>query len=116
MSENDQGPGIKADMDQNIHDFHVIMGGLLWNSILELFLTADYPVTTPKIHFMDRIYHPNVDIVRNLLRYFGGEVAPSIRDQQSSVSHWYASANDGGVWEVVADKGSSVYWSIQGVD
>ena len=68
MSENDQGSGIKADVDRNIHDFHMIMGGFLWNSssewgtsILELFLTEDYPVTTPKIHFMDRICHPNVD-------------------------------------------------------
>ena len=46
MTENDQVPDIKEDMDQDTQDFHVIIGGLLWDSSsrggtseIELFLT-----------------------------------------------------------------------------
>jgi len=28
---------------------------------LELFLPMDYPMVAPKIHFLSRIYHPNID-------------------------------------------------------
>lgn len=28
---------------------------------LELFLPDDYPMTPPKIRFLTRIYHPNID-------------------------------------------------------
>jgi ubiquitin-conjugating enzyme E2 N len=28
---------------------------------LELFLPADYPMTPPKVRFLTKIYHPNVD-------------------------------------------------------
>eukprot|EP00055_Hartaetosiga_balthica_P017516 m.118277 g.118277 ORF g.118277 m.118277 type:complete len:148 (+) comp9338_c0_seq17:58-501(+) len=28
---------------------------------LELFLTSEYPMTAPKVRFITRIYHPNVD-------------------------------------------------------
>ena len=28
---------------------------------LELFLTEDYPMVPPKIRFLTKIYHPNVD-------------------------------------------------------
>jgi ubiquitin-conjugating enzyme E2 N len=28
---------------------------------LELFLTDDYPMVPPKIRFLTKIYHPNVD-------------------------------------------------------
>jgi len=29
--------------------------------MLELFLPADYPMAPPKVRFLTRIYHPNVD-------------------------------------------------------
>ena len=28
---------------------------------LELFLPADYPMAPPKVRFLTRIYHPNID-------------------------------------------------------
>jgi ubiquitin-conjugating enzyme E2 N len=31
--------------------------------LLELFLGEDYPMTPPKVHFLSKIYHPNVDRV-----------------------------------------------------
>lgn len=35
-----------------------IIGGVFK---LELFLTDDYPMVPPKIRFLTKIYHPNVD-------------------------------------------------------
>ena len=30
---------------------------------LELFLPEDYPMVPPKVHFLNKIYHPNIDRV-----------------------------------------------------
>jgi ubiquitin-conjugating enzyme E2 N len=30
---------------------------------LELFLPEDYPMVPPKVHFLSKIYHPNIDRV-----------------------------------------------------
>lgn len=30
---------------------------------LELFLPEDYPMVPPKVHFLTKIYHPNIDRV-----------------------------------------------------
>jgi len=30
---------------------------------LEMFLTTDYPMSPPKVHFLTQIYHPNIDRV-----------------------------------------------------
>lgn len=38
------------------HYFHT--GGIFR---LELFLPDDYPMTPPKIRFLTKIYHPNID-------------------------------------------------------
>jgi len=37
---------------------HDILGGVFK---LELFLPDDYPMTPPKIRFLTKIYHPNID-------------------------------------------------------
>lgn len=61
-------PGISAVPDeQNARYFHVIVfgpedspfeGGLFK---LELFLPEDYPMSAPKVRFITKIYHPNID-------------------------------------------------------
>ncbi|ESO10735.1 hypothetical protein HELRODRAFT_185270 [Helobdella robusta] len=61
-------PGIEATPDENnARYFHVIVvgpkdspyeGGVFK---LELFLPEEYPMSAPKVRFMTRIYHPNID-------------------------------------------------------
>lgn len=61
-------PGISAVPDDtNARYFHVIVtgpedspfeGGLFK---LELFLPEDYPMSAPKVRFITKIYHPNID-------------------------------------------------------
>ncbi|VVC29980.1 Ubiquitin-conjugating enzyme E2,Ubiquitin-conjugating enzyme/RWD-like,Ubiquitin-conjugating enzyme [Cinara cedri] len=61
-------PGISAEPDEgNARYFHVKVtgpedspfeGGLFK---LELFLPEDYPMSAPKVRFITKIYHPNID-------------------------------------------------------
>ncbi|KAL4429603.1 hypothetical protein ABPG77_008652 [Micractinium sp. CCAP 211/92] len=61
-------PGISAaPSDDNLRYFNVIIlgpdsspyqGGVFK---LELFLPEDYPMAAPKVRFLTKIYHPNVD-------------------------------------------------------
>lgn len=61
-------PGIRACPDEsNARYFHVTVtgpedspfeGGLFK---LELFLPEDYPMSAPKVRFITKIYHPNID-------------------------------------------------------
>lgn len=60
--------GIKAEPDEsNAHYFHVVIAGLQNSPFeegtfkLELFLPEEYPMAAPKVRFMTKIYHPNVD-------------------------------------------------------
>ncbi|XP_072597387.1 ubiquitin-conjugating enzyme E2 N-like [Vulpes vulpes] len=61
-------PGIKAEPDEsNTRYFHVVIAGPTMDSPfeggtfkLELFLSKEYPMAAPKVHFMTKIYHPNV--------------------------------------------------------
>uniref|UniRef100_A0A096N5J4 UBC core domain-containing protein n=1 Tax=Papio anubis TaxID=9555 RepID=A0A096N5J4_PAPAN len=61
-------PGIKAEpYESNTHYFHVVIAGP-WDSPfegrtfkLELFLPEEYPMAAPKVRFMTKVCHPNVD-------------------------------------------------------
>lgn len=61
-------PGIKAEADEfNARYFHVVIAGPQDSPFeggtfkLELFLPEEYPMAAPKVRFMTKIYHPNVD-------------------------------------------------------
>lgn len=61
-------PGIKALPDEsNARYFHVVIAGPQDSPFeggtfkLELFLPEEYPMAAPKVRFMTKIYHPNVD-------------------------------------------------------
>ncbi|XP_065066796.1 ubiquitin-conjugating enzyme E2 N [Rhopilema esculentum] len=61
-------PGITASPDENnARYFHVIISGPKDSPFeggifkLELFLPEEYPMSAPKVRFMTKIYHPNVD-------------------------------------------------------
>ena len=61
-------PGISAEVDNaNARYFHVVVVGPQGSPYeggifkLELFLPEDYPMSPPKVRFITRIYHPNID-------------------------------------------------------
>ncbi|XP_025724030.2 ubiquitin-conjugating enzyme E2 N-like [Callorhinus ursinus] len=61
-------PGIKAEPDEsNARYFYVVIAGPQDSPFeggtfkLELFLPEEYPKAAPKVRFMTKIYHPNVD-------------------------------------------------------
>lgn len=64
----DPVPGISAiPDDNNARYFHVIIAGPEGSPFaggvfkLELFLPEEYPMAAPKVRFMTKIYHPNID-------------------------------------------------------
>lgn len=61
-------PGISASpYKDNLRYFNVIISGPTTSAYeggifkLELFLPEEYPMAPPKVRFMTRIYHPNID-------------------------------------------------------
>uniref|UniRef100_A0A915EH01 UBC core domain-containing protein n=1 Tax=Ditylenchus dipsaci TaxID=166011 RepID=A0A915EH01_9BILA len=64
----DPVPGISAiPDDNNARYFHVIIAGPDESPFaggvfkLELFLPEEYPMAAPKVRFMTKIFHPNID-------------------------------------------------------
>jgi len=65
---SEPAPGISATpAEDNLRYFSVIIAGPSGSPFeggifkLELFLTEDYPMAPPKVRFLTRIYHPNID-------------------------------------------------------
>jgi len=61
-------PGISATpTENNLRYFNVVIAGPQDSAYdggvykLELFLPEEYPMTPPKVRFLTKIYHPNVD-------------------------------------------------------
>jgi len=64
----DPAPGIHAvPHDDNLRYFDVVIDGPGQSPFeggrfkLELFLPEDYPMAPPKVRFLTKIYHPNID-------------------------------------------------------
>ncbi|SHO77857.1 E2 ubiquitin-conjugating enzyme [Malassezia sympodialis ATCC 42132] len=64
----DPAPGIMAyPHEDNLRYFDVVMSGPAQSPFeggsfkLELFLPEDYPMAPPRVRFLTRIYHPNID-------------------------------------------------------
>jgi len=65
---NDPAPGISAvPHEDNLRYFNVIISGPDGSPFeggvfkLELFLPEEYPMSPPKVRFLTKIYHPNID-------------------------------------------------------
>jgi len=66
--KNEPVAGIEATPDEsNARYFHVVVIGPKDSPYeggtfkLELFLPEEYPMSAPKVRFMTKIYHPNID-------------------------------------------------------
>lgn len=65
---NDPVPGLTFEVDEdNLRYFKLTLQGPEdtpyegGNFMLELFLPEEYPMKPPKVRFMTKIYHPNID-------------------------------------------------------
>eukprot|EP00656_Telonema_subtile_P019062 TRINITY_DN2035_c0_g1_i1.p1 TRINITY_DN2035_c0_g1~~TRINITY_DN2035_c0_g1_i1.p1 ORF type:complete len:151 (-),score=24.25 TRINITY_DN2035_c0_g1_i1:330-782(-) len=63
-------PGVSATpFEDNLRYFNVIIAGPSESTYeggifsLELFLPEDYPMVPPKVRFLTKIYHPNIDVL-----------------------------------------------------
>merc|ERR1712203_919799 len=65
---SEPAPGISASpMEENLRYFNVMILGPAQSPYeggvfkLELFLPEEYPMAAPKVRFLTKIYHPNID-------------------------------------------------------
>ncbi|XP_072873933.1 ubiquitin-conjugating enzyme E2 N-like [Chlorocebus sabaeus] len=80
-------PRIKAQpYESNTHYFHVVIAGPRDSPFegrtfkLELFLPEEYPMAAPKVRFMTKICHPNVDkLGRICLDILKGKCSPAVQ-------------------------------------
>eukprot|EP01147_Barroeca_monosierra_P011007 gene11007-3079_t len=70
LEEIDSSNGVSVVVDpDNYRYFHITLNGPKESPYeggsfkLELFLPKEYPMMPPKVRFMTRIYHPNIDKV-----------------------------------------------------
>ncbi|CDY26882.1 hypothetical protein HID58_095697 [Brassica napus] len=57
---SEPAPGISASpSEENMRYFNVMVLGGVFK--LELFLPEEYPMAAPKVRFLTKIYHPNID-------------------------------------------------------
>lgn len=63
MSKSMALPNLPTKVRQSVLklSFHMLTNLLAGIFQLELFLPDDYPMTPPKIRFLTKIYHPNID-------------------------------------------------------
>ncbi|KAJ1795689.1 ubiquitin-conjugating enzyme E2 N [Coemansia sp. RSA 2399] len=66
--KKDPVPGIDVDIvEGNIRYFHAVLAGPSQSPYegglfkLELYLPEEYPMAPPKVRFLTRMYHPNID-------------------------------------------------------
>uniref|UniRef100_F6H4Z9 UBC core domain-containing protein n=1 Tax=Vitis vinifera TaxID=29760 RepID=F6H4Z9_VITVI len=71
---SEPAPGISASpSEENMRYFNVMILGPTQSPYeggvfkLELFLPEEYPMAAPKVRFLTKIYHPNIDKARDLL-------------------------------------------------
>ena len=94
LLQKEPNPGTSIDTsNENKRHIHIMLVGSDGTPYakgifkLELFLPAEYPMDPPKIRFLTKIYHPNIDRLGHLSRYSKGQMVTSSSDSNSVVVH-----------------------------